>query len=99
MQMDKWLESHPLWRLENNALHARFKFLDFAHAWAFMTAVALEAEKRDHHPDWSNRYNVVAISLTTHSQGRVTSKDFGLAEEIETWANRFLANTGNLPEA
>jgi 4a-hydroxytetrahydrobiopterin dehydratase len=97
--MDEWLESHPLWRLVDNALFAQLKFKDFAQAWAFMTTVALEAEKRDHHPDWSNRYNVVTMSLTTHSEGRITSKDLVLAEEIEKWANVFLANTENIPEA
>ncbi len=65
-------------------LQKTFKFKDFVSAWGFMTQVALIAEKMDHHPDWSNSYNEVKISLTTHSAGNsVTAKDRTLAEEID----------------
>ncbi len=87
--MESWLKSHDRWRLENGALHAKFVFKDFVQAWAFMTLVALDAEKFDHHPDWSNCYNVVNISLFTHSEGRITNKDFALAEAIERCAALF----------
>ncbi|MCS7086789.1 MAG: 4a-hydroxytetrahydrobiopterin dehydratase, partial [Bacteroidia bacterium] len=71
-----------------DALRTVAKFGNFSEAWAFMTAVAMEAEKRDHHPDWSNAYNVVEISLRTHSQNRITLKDLELAEAIEIWGKR-----------
>lgn len=61
-----------------------FKFKDFVSAWGFMNKVALIAEKMDHHPDWSNSYNQVHISLSTHSAGnKITAKDRKLAEEID----------------
>lgn len=67
-----------------NALQARFEFSDFISAFAFMTQVALLAEKMQHHPDWSNVYNVVEIRLSTHDAGNVvTEKDRKLARQIE----------------
>ena len=60
-----------------------FKFADFGEAFAFMVRVALEAEKADHHPDWSNVWNRVDILLSTHSEGGVTGKDVALAQRIE----------------
>ena len=66
------------------ALTKDFKFPDFISAWAFMSKVALLAEKMDHHPDWSNSWNKVSISLSTHSAGnKITAKDRKLAEEID----------------
>ena len=65
-------------------LRKDFTFKDFIHAWAFMNKVALLAEKADHHPDWSNAYNKVSISLSTHSAGnKITANDRKLAEEID----------------
>jgi 4a-hydroxytetrahydrobiopterin dehydratase len=64
------------------SIHQAFKFKDFAQAWAFMTHVALLAEKMDHHPEWSNVYNKVDITLTTHDSGGVTARDLKLAEAI-----------------
>ena len=63
-----------------------FIFADFGAAFAFMTRVALEAEKADHHPDWSNAWNRVDILLSTHSAGGVTEKDIALATRIEGFA-------------
>jgi 4a-hydroxytetrahydrobiopterin dehydratase len=63
-----------------------FVFADFGAAFAFMTRVALEAEKADHHPDWSNVWNKVDILLSTHSAGGVTAKDIALAAKIEAIA-------------
>jgi 4a-hydroxytetrahydrobiopterin dehydratase len=60
-----------------------FKFGGFGEAFAFMTRVALEAEKADHHPEWSNVWNKVDVMLSTHDQGGVTQKDIALAQEIE----------------
>ena len=65
-----------MWEEKNNTLYRKFEFKNFSEAFAFMTRVALEAEKMDHHPDWSNVYNTVEISLSTHSAGDVvTEKD------------------------
>ncbi len=73
-----------IWKEENNALTAEFVFENFIEAFAFMTKVALLAEKMDHHPEWSNVYNRVHIRLRTHDAGNVISeKDRALAEAIE----------------
>jgi 4a-hydroxytetrahydrobiopterin dehydratase len=72
------------WKEENNALHRDFEFKDFSEAFAFMTRVALLAEKHDHHPEWSNVYNKVKIKLNTHDAGDiVTDKDRKLAAAID----------------
>ena len=63
-----------------------FKFADFNHAFAFMTRVALAAERADHHPEWSNVWNRVDILLTTHSAGGLTAKDVDLAKLIDGFA-------------
>ena len=68
------------------AIGRSFRFRDFAQAFAFMTQVALAAEKADHHPDWSNSWNRVDISLTTHSEGGVTRRDVDLAISIDAIA-------------
>jgi 4a-hydroxytetrahydrobiopterin dehydratase len=60
-----------------------FKFKTFSEAFSFMTRVALAAERMDHHPEWSNVYNKVRITLTTHSAGGLTDKDIALAEKID----------------
>ncbi|MCR9258348.1 MAG: 4a-hydroxytetrahydrobiopterin dehydratase [Pseudomonadaceae bacterium] len=71
------------WTLVDNALTRNFEFDDFVAAFAFMTKVALLAEKADHHPSWHNVYNTVKISLNTHDAGdTVTDKDVALANEI-----------------
>ena len=66
-----------------DAISHDFKFKTFSEAFSFMTRVALAAEKMDHHPEWSNVYNKVRITLTTHSAGGLTSKDVTLAEKID----------------
>jgi 4a-hydroxytetrahydrobiopterin dehydratase len=73
-----------MWSETNNKLHKSFQFKDFSEAFSFMTRVALLAEKRDHHPTWTNTYNKVEIWLCTHSAGNtVTDKDKALAEAID----------------
>lgn len=73
-----------MWEEKNNTLFRKFEFKNFSEAFAFMTRVALEAEKMDHHPDWSNVYNTVEIRLSTHSAGDiVTDKDRNLAKKID----------------
>src|ERR1700683_3338460 len=76
------LDKIPGWSIENGNLHRAFEFRDFAQAFAFMTRVALAAEKMDHHPDWSNSWNKVVIDLSTHSAGGLTRNDFELAGKI-----------------
>ncbi|MGI8711028.1 MAG: 4a-hydroxytetrahydrobiopterin dehydratase [Acidimicrobiales bacterium] len=71
------------WEEGETSLHRRFEFADFAEAFAFMTRVAAEAERLEHHPDWSNSWNVVEIHLVTHDAGQVTDKDRELAEVID----------------
>ncbi len=73
-----------MWQEQNNQLQAVFKFKDFAEAFAFMTEVAFEAEKMNHHPNWSNVWNTVEIHLNTHDAGGVvTEKDHKLAKAID----------------
>ena len=69
------------WRYDelNGAISRKFAFTDFANAFSFMTEVALAAEKRDHHPDWSNVYNKVEVTWTTHDAGGLTELDIALA--------------------
>jgi 4a-hydroxytetrahydrobiopterin dehydratase len=75
------------WTEQNNRLKKNFKFKDFSEAFAFMTRVALIAEKMDHHPYWTNVYNTVNIELSTHDAGdTVTDKDRKLAKAIDLLA-------------
>ena len=64
---------------KRDAITREFVFPDFNRAFAFMTQIALAAEKADHHPEWSNVYNKVRVTLTTHDAGGVTQKDLDLA--------------------
>lgn len=73
-----------MWKQTDNKLHRQFKFADFSEAFAFMTRVAIEAEKQNHHPLWTNVYNTVDIWLNTHDAGDiVTEKDHQLAKAID----------------
>jgi 4a-hydroxytetrahydrobiopterin dehydratase len=73
-----------MWTEKDNSLKKKFKFKNFSEAFAFMTRVALIAEKMDHHPNWTNVYNELEITLNTHSAGDiVTEKDKKLAKEID----------------
>jgi len=74
------------WDADRNGIARRLTFADFGAAFAFMTRVALEAEKADHHPDWSNVWNRVDILLSTHDAGGVTQKDIALARRIDVIA-------------
>ncbi len=72
-----------MWNEETNSLKRTFIFKDFSEAFAFMTRVALLAEKLNHHPNWSNVWNKVEITLNTHDAGDIiTEKDRKLAKEI-----------------
>ncbi|TAE17626.1 MAG: 4a-hydroxytetrahydrobiopterin dehydratase [Bacteroidetes bacterium] len=73
-----------MWQETDNQLKRTFEFKDFIEAFAFMTQVALVAEKMNHHPAWFNVYNRVEISLTTHDAGNtITEKDRALAKAID----------------
>lgn len=74
-----------MWTEENNALCRKFQFKDFSEAFAFMTRVAMLAEKANHHPYWINVYNQLEIRLSTHDAGNIiTEKDRQLALEIDS---------------
>ena len=73
-----------MWVEQNNSLYRKFQFKSFSEAFAFMTRVAIEAEKADHHPRWTNVYNTLEIWLSTHDAGDiVTAKDHALAKKID----------------
>ncbi|HEY8955135.1 MULTISPECIES: 4a-hydroxytetrahydrobiopterin dehydratase [Chitinophaga] len=73
-----------MWEERNKQLYRAFEFKDFRDAFAFMTKVALIAEKMDHHPNWSNIYNKVEIFLCTHDAGDIiTAKDEAMAKAID----------------
>jgi 4a-hydroxytetrahydrobiopterin dehydratase len=76
-----------MWSEQNNKLYRKFQFKDFSEAFAFMTRVALVAEKMDHHPLWTNVWNTVELWLSTHDAGDVvTEKDRKLAAAIDKLA-------------
>lgn len=84
-QIQSALDALPGWTHAGDALTKTFTFDDFRAALAFIVRVGFEAEERDHHPNLSNVYNRVEISLTTHDAGnRVTQKDVDLAQAIDT---------------
>jgi 4a-hydroxytetrahydrobiopterin dehydratase len=74
----------PKWKVNaQGKLEREFAFRDFPEAFSFMARIAFEAEKLDHHPDWSNSYNRVRIELFTHDSRRITEKDAELARRID----------------
>ena len=75
----------PEWTLVQgrDAIRRQFRFADFSAAWAFMSRVALLAEKLDHHPEWSNVYNKVDVVLTTHDAGGLSARDVALAQAMD----------------
>ena len=81
------------WKKEEkrDAMTRELVFKDFNRAFAFMTQVALAAEKRDHHPEWFNVYNKVRITLSTHDAGGITQKDIELARFIDEAYLKFKA--------
>jgi 4a-hydroxytetrahydrobiopterin dehydratase len=74
--------AHPPFGVDAGALVARFEFADFQRAFAFMTLVAVEANRLDHHPDWRNVYRTVEVRLWTHDRGAITKLDAQLAQAM-----------------
>jgi 4a-hydroxytetrahydrobiopterin dehydratase len=87
-EISQRLATLPGWAVKDGKLHKTFTFADFAQAFAFMTDVAREAEALNHHPEWFNVYNRVAIDLTTHDASGITALDFELARRAEDLAGR-----------
>jgi 4a-hydroxytetrahydrobiopterin dehydratase len=83
-QRDNLAGTLPGWALleDRDAIRKTYKFADFSQAWGFMSRVALLAEAQDHHPEWENVYNRVAITLTTHDAGGLSERDLRLATSI-----------------
>ena len=77
------LKDLPEWTLEDGKLHRELKFKDFVAAFSFMTTVAIQAEKMNHHPEWFNVYSTVKIDLSTHDVGGISERDFELAKIID----------------
>ena len=73
----------PRWQVEGDRLRRQWQFRDFSEAFAFMTRVALLAEAKQHHPNWSNVYNLVTIELTTHDLKGLSDLDAELAQAID----------------
>lgn len=71
------------WSFDGTYISRNFKFKNFVNAFSFMTSIAMEAEKMDHHPDWSNIYNSVTIKLNSHDAKGITQLDFDLAQVID----------------
>lgn len=69
-----------------DAIRKIWKFRNFSEAWGFMARAALAAERANHHPDWTNRFNVVDVTLTTHSAGGLTALDLALAARLDSFA-------------
>ncbi|MXP27516.1 4a-hydroxytetrahydrobiopterin dehydratase [Porphyrobacter algicida] len=80
-----WLDALSEWRLcrDDSAIERTFEFANFSEAFAFMTRVAMLAERKDHHPEWFNVYNKVEITLTTHDAGGLSLRDVKLARKID----------------
>jgi len=97
-QIDKALAALPGWACVDGKLHKELKFKDFGEAFGFMVRVALVAEKRDHHPDWSNSWNTVVVDVVNHSAGGVTQQCIDLCIDIEAIA-RSMAEPGITPPA
>ena len=89
-RIDEFIAAHPHWKADPNkaALNAEFKLPGFAAAMGFMMEIAVHADKMNHHPEWSNVYNRLTITLTTHDAGGLTELDLQLAEKINVISAR-----------
>ena len=85
IERDKIAAELPAWTVEpdGKAIVREMRFADFVSAFAFMTRIAMIAERDNHHPEWSNVYNRVSVRLTTHDAGGITKRDIALARSID----------------
>ena len=86
VDLSKLIDQEALdWKIieDGKKIKKTFKFKSFIEAFSFMSKIAIYAEKKDHHPEWSNVYNKVEICLTTHDAGGITEKDVDLINFIE----------------
>lgn len=90
-ELAKGMSHLPAWSVVDGKLHRELEFDNFRAAFAFMTAVALEAERLDHHPDWSNSWNRVVVDIVSHAAGGITEGCLRLATAAEEHARRFQA--------
>lgn len=84
LEIEDRLKKLDGWEFNDNAIHTSLEFENFKEAFSTMTRIAFEAESQEHHPEWSNVYNELKISLSTHDADGVTEKDFKLAHTIES---------------
>lgn len=82
-EIDALLRDHPDWTRDGNGLRREYVFDDFTAAFAFMTGVALVAERLYHHPEWSNVYNRVRIRITDHDAGGISTNDRDWIEQVD----------------
>jgi len=82
--IEKRLLQYPDWDYYENAIHAEFEFDNFKDCFSAMSRIAFECEALNHHPDWSNTYNILNITISTHDADGVTAKDFKLAKAIDS---------------
>ncbi|MGD2101264.1 MAG: 4a-hydroxytetrahydrobiopterin dehydratase [Acidimicrobiia bacterium] len=82
-EVAEFIDGHPAWSWADKAISRTFEFSDFNMAMGFVTRVALEAEKANHHPDIDIRWNKVALTLSTHSAGGLTETDLELAQTVD----------------
>jgi len=87
------------WQLQSNSLHTHWEFPDFQQAFGFMADVAELAERMNHHPDWSNIYNRVHVTLSTHDAGGLTDLDFAMAHAMQDLADQWLARGAVLADS
>ncbi len=79
-EIEAFIEAHPEWGRDGDEISRTYEFSDFVQSMGFVTRVALEAEKANHHPDIDIRWNKVSLTLSTHSEGGITIKDLDLAD-------------------
>jgi len=84
--IEQFLQQQPEWQIREGKLYRNYLFANFIEAFAFMTEVALYAEKANHHPEWFNVYKTVRIELTTHEVSGISERDFKLATQMERLA-------------
>lgn len=81
-ELARALAELPGWSVADGKLHREFRFADFSAAFGFMARIGLEAERMDHHPEWSNVWNRVVVDLVTHDSGGITASDVALARRM-----------------